>query len=54
MGLLAVSLINIMTQRLLINEKAAGHGFEGKDSDMAREASIAFMKIYEGVSGAEA
>ncbi len=30
--------------------KGAGHGFDGKDSDMAREASIDFIRIYEGVA----
>lgn len=30
--------------------KGAGHGFEGKDSEMAREVSIDFVKIYEGIS----
>ncbi|MBP3240182.1 MAG: alpha/beta hydrolase [Oribacterium sp.] len=33
--------------------KGAGHGFDGKDSDMAREASIAFIKVYEGITGLE-
>ena len=33
--------------------KGAGHGFEGNDSDMARETSIAFIKIYEGITGQE-
>ncbi len=30
--------------------KGAGHGFEGKDSKFALEASIAFLKIYEGIT----
>ena len=30
--------------------KGAGHGFDGKDSDMAREVSIDFIKIYEGIA----
>ena len=30
--------------------KGAGHGFNGKDSDMAREASIDFIRIYEGIT----
>ena len=30
--------------------KGAGHGFDGKDSDMAREASVDFVKIYEHIS----
>ena len=30
--------------------KGAGHGFDGKDSDDAREMSIAFVKIYENVA----
>ena len=30
--------------------KGAGHGFEGEDSDNAREMSIAFIKIYENVA----
>ena len=30
--------------------KGAGHGFDGKDSDMAREASIAFIRIYQGIT----
>ena len=30
--------------------RGAGHGFEGKDSDNAREMSIAFIKIYENVA----
>ncbi len=30
--------------------KGAGHGFEGKDSEFAREASIDFLKIYEGIT----
>jgi pimeloyl-ACP methyl ester carboxylesterase len=34
--------------------KGAGHGFDGKDSDMAREASIDFIKLYEGITGPEA
>ena len=31
--------------------KGAGHGFDGKDSDNARNASIEFIKIYEGITG---
>lgn len=30
--------------------KGAGHGFDDKDSEFAREASIAFLKIYEGIT----
>ena len=30
--------------------KGAGHGFDGKDSDDARDMSIAFIKIYESVT----
>ena len=35
---------------MLKEVKGAGHGFEGKDSEFAREASIAFLKIYEGIT----
>ncbi len=30
--------------------KGAGHGFDAKDSDYARETSIEFLKIYEGIA----
>ena len=30
--------------------RGAGHGFEGQDSDHAREMSISFVKIYESVT----
>jgi pimeloyl-ACP methyl ester carboxylesterase len=35
---------------MLKEVKGAGHGFDGKDSEFAREASIAFLKIYEGIT----
>lgn len=31
--------------------KGAGHGFDGKDSDDARDMSIEFVRIYEHVAG---
>jgi hypothetical protein len=30
--------------------QGAGHGFDGEDSEMARKASIAFIKIFEGIT----
>lgn len=30
--------------------KDAGHGFDGKDSENAREMSIDFIKVYEGIT----
>jgi hypothetical protein len=31
--------------------RGAGHGFDGQDSVNAREMSIEFVKIYEGIAG---